>query len=233
MIAFFAKMSNNKLTDLSRDFNIYKNERNKVEKIYWEEKTTIDRLVDDLGRGTPAITSTDTVLGLLACVRKEGLELLNTIKGRDISQSNLILVSSIKKAEKFIKIPSNSFAEKLSLQWPAPLTIIGLAQESVPSYACSFDRTVAVRVPDHEGLQNLLVHFDGLFSTSANMHGCPIPTSIEEIDQKIAARMPYVVVDRAKLVYPAISSTIVDCTRSDLRIVRQGVFDIASFEIQV
>ena len=45
--------------------------------------------------------------------------------------------------------------------------------------------TIAIRCPDHEGLQEILINFGGLFSTSANKAGMPAPVKFENIDPSL------------------------------------------------
>jgi len=92
--------------------------------------------------------------------------------------------------------------------------------------------TIAIRVPDHAGLQNLLAHFPGLFSTSANCAGDPVPTSVAVIDPEILTRVAYVITDEPESaqVEPGqkkAPSTIIDCTGPEVKIVREGAFSLA------
>lgn len=53
--------------------------------------------------------------------------------------------------------------------WPGPLALlIFKAKADLPSYLKGADGTIALRIPAHAGLQQLLVDCEGLFSTSAN-----------------------------------------------------------------
>lgn len=55
-------------------------------------------------------------------------------------------------------------------------------------------QTVAIRCPEHAGLQNVLKHFDGLFSTSANKTGMPAPVKFEDIDKNLLEQVKYAVI---------------------------------------
>ncbi len=197
---------------------------------YWNDPFVTKHIESDLLNGNIVLSSTDTVLGLMACFSKEGLEALNTLKGRDLFRANLVLVDSLQKASQLIVIPSGSIIEKLAQCWPAPLTLIGKACKGVDPSLCSSAGTIGVRIPNHLGLLGVLKKFDALFSTSANIHGEPIPTQILEISPRIKEGVSCMVFDDPfKERYEAVSSTIVDCTGDSLKVIRHGLFDIDSF----
>lgn len=197
---------------------------------YWNDPFVTKHIESDLENGNIVLSSTDTVLGLMACFSKKGLESLNALKGRDLSQANLVLTDSLQKASRLIVIPSGSIIEKLAQCWPAPLTLIGKACKDIDPRICSSEGTIGVRIPNHVGLLQVLKKFDALFSTSANVHGEPIPAHILEIAPQIKKGVSCMVFDNPlKEQYEIVSSTIVDCTGGSLKVIRRGLFDIDSF----
>lgn len=197
---------------------------------YWNDPFVTKHLSHELHNGNIVLSSTDTVLGLMTQFSKKGLESLNALKERDLSQANLVLVDSLQKASQLIVIPSESIIEKLAQCWPAPLTLIGRACNGVDPSLCSLAGTIGVRIPNHLGLLGVLKNFDALFSTSANIHGEPIPVHVLEIASRIKEGVSCMVFDDPfKERYEAVSSTIVDCTGDSLKIIRRGLFDIDSF----
>jgi L-threonylcarbamoyladenylate synthase len=199
-----------------------------MEPLFWSNLATIESVAKVLQEGKVVLAEGDTVLGLLADVSEQGRAQLDHIKSRS-QKPYLILIGSPQKAFDFIEIDADKIfqTEKLIKKcWPGPVTLIFKVKTDVPVYLQSVDGTVALRVPDHAGLLQLLSHFNGLFSTSANNSGQPVPHSIEEVDQSILQAVDCVVLNDAhKKTESVLPSTIIDCTGDELVVVRQGAFD--------
>lgn len=89
------------------------------------------------------------------------------------------------------------------------------------------DGTIGLRVPDYIGLQQLLAGCEGLFSTSANKAGEPIPLSFDEIDPDITKQVAAIVGDYSDNgSQTAVPSTILDCSGDTIRVVREGAYPI-------
>ncbi len=71
---------------------------------------------------------------------------------------------------------------------------------------------IALRVPDHAGLQKLLPHFTDLFSTSANISGNPVSRTIKDVDERIVKQVAYAVIDKKEKSIELLESTITDCS---------------------
>jgi L-threonylcarbamoyladenylate synthase len=198
--------------------------------LFWDNPATIQYVAKLLQEGKVVLAEGDTVLGLLADVSAKGRDQLDHIKSRS-QKPYLILIGFPEKAFDFIEIAQDKIfqTEKLIKKcWPGPVTLIFKAKTDIPVYLQSADGTVALRVPDHAGLLQLLSHFNGLFSTSANNSGQPVPDSLEEVDQSILNAVACVVMnDFHKKTESALPSTIIDCTGEKLVIVRQGPFDLS------
>jgi L-threonylcarbamoyladenylate synthase len=199
--------------------------------LFWGNSESIDYLQEILHEGRVVLAEGDTVLGLLADVSAKGREQLDDIKNRS-KKPYLILVATYEKAFDFIEIDAEKVfqTEKLMKKcWPGPVTLIFKAKTGIASYAQSADGTVALRVPDHAGLLNLLPYFDGLFSTSANNSGQPVPTNVKEVDSSILDAVACAVMNDAQnKAVSSLPSTIIDCTGDTLVVVRQGAFDLSN-----
>lgn len=188
----------------------------------WDDKNTIESLQSYLNQGLAVVSTTDTVLGLLAPLTPTGFSALNRIKGRQ-NKPYLIVVSDSSKIGHFADISTISeSAQCLIAQcWPGPLTIIFKALPEVPDFMKSQDGTIAIRVPCHAGLLELLTHFPGLFSTSANLAGNPVPNTIDELDPALIRQVACVVNGTPGQDQP---STMIDCSDDTVRIVREGAY---------
>lgn len=189
---------------------------------YWNEEDAITRVQNALRQNKVIAGTSDTIIGLLAPLTHEGKIALDRIKQR-VDKPYIILVKDYATATRFSSALQQPALQKL-LQacWPGPLTVIVPAAEQVPDYVRSTTGAIAIRVPQHPGLQNLLQSFDGLFSTSANITGEPVPTSLKELDQNIARKVAIIIDDHTQR--ESKPSTIIDCTGSDIKLVREGAY---------
>ena len=196
----------------------------------WSDNATIDLLEKELQKGAVVLGDGDTVLGLLADVSLKGVVKLDHIKKR-FKKPYLVLVHDHKKALNLIDYDERQFfqIEKLmNICWPGPVTIIFKAKRTLPAFMKAEDGTIALRVPDHAPLLQLLERFDGLFSTSANSSGQDCPRTIEQVDEDILHDVSCIVRnDVHEDAHGALPSTIIDCSMGNsVRVVRQGVFEI-------
>lgn len=196
-----------------------------IERAFWNDTISIDRLAAVLRDGGIAIGSSDTVFGLISNLKCEGKIALDRIKKR-VDKPYLILISTKVDLKRFIDSDQLLQIENLIAQcWPGPVTLILRARADLPDFMKGPDGTIALRMPVHEGLQQLLTHFDGLFSTSANISGEPVPEILETVDPRVLEECSILVMDDSSgSEGRSTPSTILDCTGDEVRVVRQGVF---------
>ena len=197
-----------------------------MRKLSWSNPETTDYLEKELHNGGVVLAEGDTVLGLLVDVSEKGVAHLDCIKNRS-KKPYLILIGSPQKVFDFIEIDQKKIfqVEKLiNICWPGPVTLIFRAKQGVCEQARSEDGTIALRVPDHAGLLQLLARFEALFSTSANKGGAPVPEALEQVDSHISDSVACVVTNDEKS-ESTLPSTIIDCTGDKLKVVREGAFD--------
>lgn len=191
-------------------------------KLYWQSHSTTDLIAAALKQGKVIVGTSDTVLGLCAAATHESFAALNKIKQR-YENPYLLLVNSLQEAVHLSDSLSSAARKLMEHCWPGPLTIIVKAHPTLPAYMCSQQNTIALRFPDHAGLQQLLKVIHPLFSTSANITGKKVAQTIDELDPQLTKQVSYVVVDQER--QPTIhASTIVDCTKQIPVIVRQGTY---------
>ncbi|HEV2601105.1 MAG TPA: L-threonylcarbamoyladenylate synthase [Candidatus Babeliales bacterium] len=197
--------------------------------LHWFQEGTLDKLRQELSASAAVVTSTDTVLGLLAPISQQGYLALNQIKQRS-EKPYLILIGSKDKIAHFVDMPLAGDVQRLiDSCWPGPLTLLFKARPDAPDYVKGLQGTIALRLPQHAGLLSLLALYDGLFSTSANSAGGAVPTNAAGLEQSIVGAVPYVVTDISddKGDQP---STILDCTGPMIRLVRQGAYPVSMLE---
>ncbi len=202
-----------------------------IKYISWASSVDRALLARSLRGGGISIGSSDTVIGFLAPLTLEGYKNLDAIKKR-ADKPYLVVIGDQSKLTSFTDQPiTPGILSLMASCWPGPVTLIFKAKAELPDYVKSNEGTVAVRVPDHPGLLVLLKEFPGLFSTSANLHGKPIPESISQIDPKILESVAYVVTDNVTGAHGSSKpSTILDCTGDQIRVVRKGAYPIEPLE---
>jgi L-threonylcarbamoyladenylate synthase len=206
--------------------------------LFWDNFNTETLLLKSLDSEGISITSTDTVLGLLAKITQKGLKQLNTIKYSRLNRQFLILISDTKKLSAFIQIEclAEIIQSIIDNCWPGPLTIIFKGKKGLPNFLAGKNNTVALRCPTHKGLRQLLSHFDGLFSSSANLEGKNPPHNVYELSTEIIKKIDYIVIDKDIIKAKAAPSTIIDVSsikptgEGSVKVVRAGTFPIEILE---
>src|SRR5688572_10610199 len=153
-----------------------------MEPLYWGNQGVQETIEKLLKKDKVVLAQGDTVLGLLANISERGYLELDRIKKRS-EKPYLLLAKNKEKAFDFIEKDDAMFfqIEKLvNICWPGPATLIFKAKTIVPFGVKSLAGNVAIRVPDHVGLRQLLENFDALYSTRANTSGNPAPMDITQ-----------------------------------------------------
>lgn len=187
----------------------------------WDKQEDIEQLSKALNQKEVVVTTGDTVLGLMASLTQQGYDRINEIKQR-AGKPHLLLIGSKQKLSHFVDQElSKQTQQIINAAWPGPVTLIFKAKKDLPSYMKAENGTIAVRVPDHKGLLQLLQSHDGLFSTSANIHKEPVPATIDLLDYRIKEKIVATCVDSFDAL-DSIPSTILDCSSGQVKVIRAG-----------
>lgn len=193
----------------------------------WNEIDSYASIVNALQHDKVLLASSDTVLGLFAQLSEKSKNKLDAIKIRNL-KPYIILIKSQAVLDDFIDQELNpAMLHLIEQYWPGPLTIIFKAKPSLPCWMKSLDNTIAIRVPDHKGLQKLLTFCNGLFTTSANISDQPLPKSYGQINPAILNQVEVVCLNPS-LIYDGPASTIVDFSSGSIKTLRVGAIAIDS-----
>ena len=163
---------------------------------------------------------TDTVYGVGALVFDEkAVESIYAAKERPVEKAIPVLLGDAEDIGQVAEdIPL--FAIRLIERfWPGPLTVLVPKKLSVP-VVVSATSTVGVRVPDHDVARSLLRVAGPMAVTSANISSQPSPTTAEEVHQQLGGRIA-LIVDGGRTP-GGVPSTLVDCTGTEIQILREG-----------
>lgn len=193
----------------------------------WTDKRDSELIITILLSHGIIMGESDTVCGLLSSATKAGKYALDSIKKRK-KKPYLLLISSKEKLTDLVSLQQLSYIDKwIDFCWPGPLTIILKTKPDVPRWLQSEKGTIAVRVPNHSGIQAVLKEIPFLFSTSANRADRPVPESVELIDPVIKKQVAAIVCNGNRSIVP---STILDCTDRIPRVIREGAYSITVLE---
>jgi L-threonylcarbamoyladenylate synthase len=185
-----------------------------------DDPTALKEAMLILQKGGLVAFPTDTVYGLGALAHNtRGIEQLYAVKGRQAAKAIPILLSDIGELS-LVASQVDARVRRLAERfWPGPLTLVVPRHTSLPEILSSYT-TVGVRVPDHPLALALLCLAGPLATTSANLSNQPSATSAGEVLAQLGGRIPLIL--DAGQTPGGISSTVVDCSGTELVILRQG-----------
>jgi L-threonylcarbamoyladenylate synthase len=189
---------------------------------------TIPRAYEILQRGGLVAFPTDTVYGVGALAFDgKAVESIYVAKDRPAEKAIPILISDSQDLPKVgIDIPE--VARKLASRfWPGPLTLLVPKRADLPE-AVSATSTVGVRVPNHDVARALLHHAGPMAVTSANISGEQSPVTAKDVYAQLRGRIP-LIIDGGQTP-GGVPSTLVDCTISELKILREGPISLQELQ---
>jgi L-threonylcarbamoyladenylate synthase len=190
--------------------------------LLWSDIQSVNTINQEFLRHKIVVSSTDTVLGLLAPASQWGFEALKSIKRRE-QKPFIVFINSFDQLNHLVDPSALLYIPFLKKIWPAQVTFIFKAKAGIESWMCAAERTIAIRMPNHKGLQELISLSGPLFSTSANQAGMPNATTFDELDPIFDKYINLVVMEQ-KEGQNNEASTIVDLTMNSLRLIRQGEY---------
>ena len=154
----------------------------------------IELALEVLRRGGIILYPTDTVWGIgCDATNSEAVAKIYALKRSEDKKSMLVLCSNPDMVVRYVdKAPGIAF-EVMEMA-TKPLTLIlpgatGLAENLIPE-----EKTLGVRVPDHDFCQKLLRKFGRpIVSTSANISGEATPRNLAEVTKEIIDGVDFVV----------------------------------------
>jgi L-threonylcarbamoyladenylate synthase len=182
----------------------------------------VDAAVAALRRGELAVIPTETVYGLAAMpYRREPVERLYALKGRDAAQPSALVVSGVELLLEHVpELDGRAVAIARALL-PGPFTLVlPNPGRRFPWLAGAVPDAIGVRVPAVAGPgAEVLAQVGALAATSANLPGGPEPRRLEDVPAELTAGCA-AAVDGGEL--PGVPSTVLDFTGPEPRVVREG-----------
>jgi L-threonylcarbamoyladenylate synthase len=179
-----------------------------------------------LREGGVVVVPTDTVYGLAACPGDEGaVAAVYRAKERPERMHLPVLAASLDQVRALGVEFSDAAGALASVWWPGPLTLaFGFAEGPDRPLWLAGREEVAVRIPDHDFLRELISVTGPLVVTSANPHGAPTPLTAHEVAASLGASVD-LIVDGGRLT--EVPSTLVNVRGAEPAVEREGAISRA------
>jgi L-threonylcarbamoyladenylate synthase len=195
----------------------------------------IEKAVKIFKNGGIVIFPTDTAIGIGCRIDDENaVRRLFKIRNRPDSKPVLVLVDSVEMAEKYLlPIPEKVKNKLINFYWPGKLTIILKCNPEKVTFPVRDQRnTLGVRFPKNPMLLELIKRVGvPIVAPSANFAGKKTPFKFDDLDPELVGQADHVL---NKKISPPDGggknvSTIIDCTVTPWKIVREGAVKISNF----
>lgn len=179
-----------------------------------------------IGRGDLVVVPTDTVYGIAADAFNPGaVQKLLDAKGRGRQSPPPVLVPGFATVTALAENITPEVHKLADAFWPGGLTIVVAARSTLAWDLGETNGTVALRMPDHELIRELLSETGPLAVSSANLTGSPAALTAAEALDQLGDRVA-VYLDAGESSGSRVGSTIVDVTPTrdgkPARILREG-----------
>ncbi len=177
-------------------------------------------------RGALVVLPTDTVYGVGAdAFSHEAVAALLEVKGRGREMPPPVLVARSATVDGLARDVPAYARDLIERFWPGPLTLVLKAHDSLAWDLGDTGGTVALRMPDDEVALALLAEVGPMAVSSANRTGYPASRTVLDAATQLGSGVEFYL-DGG----PApggLASTIVDCTRDEPVILREGALSAA------
>ncbi len=180
----------------------------------------IELAAQALAAGQVVAIPTDTVYGLAAdAFHTGGADRIFQLKVRPRDVDLPLLVADLEQARGLVEDFTPSAEALVERFWPGALTVILPRAAGMEADLGSDEFTVGLRCPDHPVPKTLCRQAGPLATTSANRHGEAELTSAREVSEAFGDALA-VVLDAGPC--RGGPSTVVDCTGSEPKCLREG-----------
>ena len=182
-------------------------------------QSRIDEMAEILRNDGVLSVPTDTVYGV--CARMDTVEAqenLRRVKNRPATKAFPIMCADEAQIASICHITSRDHL-LIEAFMPGPVTLILKKKEDVPEEVNGGMDTLAIRMATYTPLKKLILALGvPVFMTSANQSGESVCTSLDEIEKNC----PLLDGMMEGEVCFGEASTIIDCSRDEVKILRQG-----------
>lgn len=191
----------------------------------------IAQVVECLKDGGVIIYPTDTIYGIGCDIfQQKAVERIAKIKNVDLKKQNFSFICSSLSQLSDYSLPINRNVYKgMRRALPGPYTFILKANNSVPKLFKTKKKTVGIRIPNHS-IPQLLVEEIGNPILTSSVHDedtiIEYSTDPELIYERYKNKVDIVIDGGIGSLVP---STVIDCSKGNMELVRQGLGKIEDF----
>lgn len=193
------------------------------------QEMQVDEAIKIIKEGGIGIFPTDTAFAIGCRIDNEAaVKRLFKIRKRPKNQAVPVLVDTVKMAQDYLlPIPKEVIDKLIEPYWPGALTmILRCIIVKVPSLVRGGGDTLGVRIPNHSTARAIIRGVGvPILGPSANFHGEKTPYKMKDLDKDLVELVDFVVPGECSI---GKVSTVVDCTVSPWKIVRQGALRLRS-----
>lgn len=188
-----------------------------------DKEAAIQKLLE----GDVVALPTETVYGLAALAdNPQAVQKVFFTKGRPQDNPLIVHLEGVHQVSRFAEEPDEAARRLMDVYWPGPLTIVLPKRSDVPDVITAGLDSVALRVPAHTTILDILRETGPLVAPSANPSGKPSPTKAHHVEQDYEGKV--LVVDGGSTQI-GLESTVVDCRNpNEFMILRPGALDAFS-----
>lgn len=178
-------------------------------------------LVENIKNGNLVIVPTDTVYGISAdATNEEAVKKVFVAKQRE-KKPLIVMVSSIEMLKKYVKNINNLEQKLIDKYWPNTLTILFEKSDILSNEVTCDSPLVGVRMPNNKLLLDVMNELKvPIISTSANISGNSVITSVDMIEPELKKYISYIYDDGVKT---DVASTLVKVIGNKIQILREGI----------
>jgi len=163
---------------------------------------------------------TDTVYGLAVDVFNDiAIRKIFAIKERSMLKALPVLIANMVQLENLVSRLDKNAKILAEAFWPGPLTMILPKAPGLPELLSPYP-TIGIRMPDYQFTLDLLETTGPLATTSANISGESNPITAQNVLEQLGGRID-LLLDGGETP-GAKPSTVVDITRAQIQILREG-----------
>ncbi len=180
-----------------------------------------EKVVQIINAGNLVILPTDTIYGIIGdALNKDAIEKVYVAKKREKNKQLILLVDSIDMAKKYTQNISELESHLYEKYSKYSLTIELQKKDNLPKEYNSTVTYVGVRIPYNDDLIKIIKMLNRpIFSTSANISGQPVITSVSLLDETLKKYMDYIY-DAGDI--NSVASTIIKVENGKIIVIRDG-----------
>ncbi len=184
------------------------------------EKISVSDLKNIDLKGKIICFPTDTVYGVGCKIDDlEAIKKIYEMKNRDFSKPLAVLCANSNISEFVIDVSSEALC-LMKKYWPGALTIIFKKSDKVNDLVSANLDTVGFRMPNSKIALSVLNEFGVMATTSVNISGEKALNDALKIEKEFGDFIDYMIIE--KEILSCNSSTVVDASSNELKILRQG-----------